>query len=79
MCKTSLATNPIQALNKLLCDTSCLANRFPMYEHVGVDEEGMYGVEVVDITIPTNYIVVERVYLSKEVIEKKRAVKRREW
>jgi hypothetical protein len=31
-----------------------------MYEHVGVDEEGMYGVEVVDVTILTSCIVVEK-------------------
>jgi hypothetical protein len=43
-----------------LCDTSYLANPFPMYEHVGVDEEAMYGVEVVDVTIPTNCILYEK-------------------
>jgi hypothetical protein len=31
-----------------------------MYEHVGVDEEAMYGVEVVDVTIPTNCILYEK-------------------
>jgi hypothetical protein len=30
-----------------------------MYEHARVDDEGMNGVEVVDVTIPTNCIVVE--------------------
>ena len=44
-------------LQPVLCDTSYLANSFPMYEHVGVDEEGMYGVEVVPVSIPSIDVV----------------------
>jgi hypothetical protein len=44
----------------ILCDTSYLANLFHICEHVGLDEERMYRVEVVDVTIPTNCIVDEK-------------------
>jgi hypothetical protein len=59
-CNQSNTSSQQASLIPVLCDTSYLANPFPMYEHVGVDEEGMYEVEVVDVTIPTNCIVVEK-------------------
>jgi hypothetical protein len=59
-CNQSNTSSQQSSLILVLCDTSYLENPFPMYEHVGVDEEGMYGVEVVDVTISTNCIVVEK-------------------
>jgi hypothetical protein len=37
----------------VLLQTTYLSNPFPMFEHVGVDEEGMYGVEIVHVHIPS--------------------------
>jgi hypothetical protein len=59
-CNQSNTSSQQASLIPILCDTSYLAKLFPMYEHIGVDEEGMHGVEVVDVTIPTNCVVVEK-------------------